>query len=151
MCMSCNTAKITKNKIILLSLLGIGLIVGIYFVFSTTNNPAVAAAVPALAAFAICPAMCAVMGGLMWVISRSSKKEAKSKEILKDEVMSSSGNNLGRTTDNSLLQQESMTNSKLLPKFNKDRVLHVTDDIALLSSQNLKEQKPASRNQSSNS
>jgi hypothetical protein len=65
--------------------------------------------------------------------------------------MSSSGNNLGRTTDNSLLQQESMTNSKLLSKFKKDRVLHVTDDIALLSCQNLKEQKPASRNQSSNS
>ncbi|MGH9976850.1 MAG: hypothetical protein ACRD8Z_13605 [Nitrososphaeraceae archaeon] len=145
--MSCNTGKLTKKKIILL---GIGLTVAIYFFFSTTNSPAVAAAVPALAAFAICPAMCAVMGGLMWVISRSSKgKEQRSP--LKDEVMSWSGNNLGQTTDNSLQQQESTTNSKLLSKFNKDRVLHVTDDIALLPSQNLEEQKPASRNRLSNS
>ncbi|MGH9984968.1 MAG: hypothetical protein ACRD8W_13545 [Nitrososphaeraceae archaeon] len=150
--MSCNTGKLTKNKIILLSLLGIGLTVGIYFVFSTTNNPAIAAAVPALAAFAICPVMCAVMGGLMWVISRSSKSKGKEqKSPLKDEGMSWSGNILGQATDNSLQNQESTTNSKLLPKFNKNRVLHITDDIAVLSSQNLEEQKPTTRNRLSNS
>ena len=107
---------------------------------------------PALAAFAICPAMCAVMGGLMWVMSRSSKNKGKErKNPLKDEVRSWSGNNLGQTTDDSLQQQESTTNPKLLSKFNKNRVLHVADDIALLSSQNLEEQKPTSRNRSPNS
>jgi hypothetical protein len=79
--MNCNTGKFTKKKIILLSLLGVGLTVGIYFVFSTTNNPAIAATVPALAAFAICPVMCAVMGGLMWMMNVPPKIKAKSKDI----------------------------------------------------------------------
>lgn len=60
---------------------GIAIIVGAigasittaYFAF-TTNNPTLAAAVPAILTFVICPAMCAAMGGTMWFVNRSKKK-----------------------------------------------------------------------------
>jgi hypothetical protein len=88
--MSCNTGRLTKKKILLLSLLVAGVTVGIYFIYSTTNNPAIAVAVPALAAFAICPAMCAIMGGLIWVMNRSSKNKGKDQShLLNDEESSS--------------------------------------------------------------
>jgi hypothetical protein len=151
--MNCNTGKFTKKKIILLSLLGVGLTVGIYFVFSTTNNPAIAATVPALAAFAICPVMCAVMGGLMWMMNRSSKNKGKEqRHLLKDEEMSSccSDTNVGHSANYKIQQQQELTaNSGLFSKFNKDTTLDVTGDNgdnALLSSHNLEKQNSASRN-----
>lgn len=149
MCMSCNTGRLTKKKIILLSLLVAGVALGIYFVFLTTNNPIIAAAVPAIAAFAICPAMCAIMGGLIWVMNRSSKNKGKDqRHLLNDEESSSccSDNSLGQTADYNIQQQESTTNSKLLSKSNNGGTTDVTDDIALLSSQNLGERKSAPKN-----
>jgi hypothetical protein len=149
MCMSCNTGRLTKKKIILLSLLVVGVTIGIYFVFLTTNNPIIAAAVPALAAFAICPAMCAIMGGLIWVMNRSSKNKGKDQiHLLNDEESSSccSDHGLGQTADYKIQQLESTTTSKLLFKSNNGSILDVTDDIALLSSQNLGERKSAPEN-----
>ncbi|MGH9983583.1 MAG: hypothetical protein ACRD8W_06460 [Nitrososphaeraceae archaeon] len=148
MCMSCNTGRLTKKKIILLSLLVVGVTIGIYFVFSTTNNPLIAAAVPALAAFAICPAMCAIVGGLIWMMNRSSKNKGKDqRHLLNDEESSShcSDNSLRQTADK-IQQQESTTYSKLLPKSNNGSITDITDDIALLSSQNLGERKSAPKN-----
>ena len=148
--MSCSIGKLTKKNIILLSLLGVGLTVGIYFVISTTNNTAIAAALPALAAFAICPVMCAVMGGLMWMMNRSSKYSGKEqRHLLKDGGMPSccSTDNLVKTTDYKMQQQREPTaNSKLFSKLNKDTTLDVTGDIALFSSPNLEEQKSTLRN-----
>jgi hypothetical protein len=148
--MNCNTGKLTKKKIILLSLLGVGLTVGIYFVFSTTNNPAISAIVPALAAFAICPVMCAVMGGFMWMMNRSSKNKGKEqRHLLEDEEMSSccSDTNVGRSANYKIQQQQELTaNSNLFSKFNKDTTLGDNGDNTLLSSQNLEKQKSASRN-----
>jgi len=149
MCMSCSTGRLTKKKIIVLSLLVVGVTIGIYFVFSTTNNPLIAAAVPALTAFAICPAMCAIMGGLIWVMNRSSRNKGKDqRHLLNDEESSyrCSDNSLGQTADYKIQQQESTTNSKLLPKSNNGGVTDITDDIALLSSQNLGERKSAPKN-----
>jgi hypothetical protein len=77
MCMSCSTGRITKKKIAIFSSLGILIVVGIYFAFITTNNPAVAAAVPALLSFAACPAMCMAVGGIMWFSSRFSRNKNK--------------------------------------------------------------------------
>jgi hypothetical protein len=151
--MNCNTGKFTKKKIILLSLLGVGLTVGIYFVFSTTNNPAIAATVPALAAFAICPVMCAVIGGLIWMMNRFSKNKGKElRHLLKDEEMSSccSDTNVDQSANYKIQQQQELTaNSGLFSKFNKDTTLDVTGDNgdnALLSSHNLEKQNSASRN-----
>lgn len=126
---------------------------GIYFVFSTTNNPAIAATMPALAAFAICPVMCAVMGGLMWMMNRSSKNKGKEQgHLLKDEEMSSccSDTNVGHSANYKIQQQQELTaNSGLFSKLNKDTTLDVTGDNgdnALLSSHNLEKQNSASRN-----
>jgi hypothetical protein len=149
MCMSCNTGRLTKKKIILLSLIVVGVTIGIYFVFLTTNNPIIAAAVPALAAFAICPAMCAIMGGLIWVMNRSSKNKGKDQKHLLNDAESSSccsDNSLGQTADYKMQQQESTTNSKLLSKSNNAGTTDITDDIALLSSPNLGERKSAPKN-----
>lgn len=149
MCMSCNTGRLTKKKIILLSLLVVGVTIGIYFVFSATNNPLIAAAIPALAAFAICLAMCAIMGGLIWVMNRSSKNKGKDqRHLLNDEESSSrcSDNSLGQTADYKIQQQESTTNSKLFSKSKNGGTTDITDDIALLSSRNLGGRKSAPKN-----
>jgi hypothetical protein len=77
MCMSCSTGRITKKKIAIFSSIGVLIVVGTYFAFITTNNPAVAAAVPALLSFAACPAMCVAVGGIMWLSSRFSRNKNK--------------------------------------------------------------------------
>ena len=78
MCMTCNTARFTKKKIILLSSLMLGVSAATYSVFIATNNAAIAAAVPAISVFAICPAMCAAVGGALWAMNRfSSKKDSE--------------------------------------------------------------------------
>lgn len=78
MCMSCNTEKLTtKKKIILFSSLGVGVAVVMYFVLTTTNNPALAVGIPTVLAFGICPLMCAAMGGAMWISMRFSKNKNK--------------------------------------------------------------------------
>jgi uncharacterized protein HemX len=78
MCMSCSTGRITKKKIaIFSSSIGVLIVVGTYFAFITTNNPAVAAAVPALLSFAACPAMCVAVGGIMWLSTRFSRNKNK--------------------------------------------------------------------------
>jgi len=73
MCMSCDSEKMsTKKKIIMFSFVGLVIATATYLVFITTNNPAIAAALPALVAFAACPLMCAAIGSLMWFSRRSS-------------------------------------------------------------------------------
>jgi hypothetical protein len=67
MYMSCSTGRITKKKIAIFSSIGFLIAVGTYFAFMTTNNPAVAAAIPALLSIAVCPAMCVAAGGVMWL------------------------------------------------------------------------------------
>jgi hypothetical protein len=74
--MSCSTGRITKKKITIFSCIGILIVVGTYFAFITTNNPAIVAAVPALS-FAACPAMCVAVGGIMWFSSRFSRNKNK--------------------------------------------------------------------------
>ena len=78
--MSCGSGKLTRKKVILYSALGAGATGGTYLAFTITNNPGLAAAIPLISAFAICPAMCAVMGGIMWIMSRSKNKDSKNKD-----------------------------------------------------------------------
>lgn len=73
MWMACDSGKMsTKKKIIMFSSMGLVIVTATYLVFTTTNNPAIAAALPALLSFATCPLMCAAVGGLMWFSHRSS-------------------------------------------------------------------------------
>jgi len=60
--------------------MGIVMATATYLIFTTTNNPAIAAALPALLSFAVCPLMCAAVGGLMWFSRRSSKSNDSHKE-----------------------------------------------------------------------
>jgi hypothetical protein len=48
--------------------------VGIAYI-SLTANPGATAAIPAVLAFAACPAMCAAMSGAMWLSRRFSKRK----------------------------------------------------------------------------
>lgn len=73
MCMSCNPGKTsTKRKVTIFSSVGLAAAITSYLIFTTTNNPAIASALPALLSFAACPLMCAVMGGIMWFSRHSS-------------------------------------------------------------------------------
>ena len=77
MYMSCyNTGRAGSNKkrmIAIISGAGVG-VAGISYV-SLAANPVAAAAVPAVLVFAACPAMCAAMGGAMWLSRRFSKRK----------------------------------------------------------------------------
>ncbi|MGI0008306.1 MAG: hypothetical protein ACRD92_01655 [Nitrosopumilaceae archaeon] len=74
--MACNIGKITKKKIIILSSIGAGIAVTMYFFFTITNNPAILVAILPLLIFAACPAMCAVCG-IKWLKNRFSKNKQK--------------------------------------------------------------------------
>jgi hypothetical protein len=79
---SCNTGKIkTKKKIIIFSSIGLGIAAATYLAFTTTNNPAVAAAIPALLSISVCPAMCAAVGGGIWLKNRFSKNKNKNNNV----------------------------------------------------------------------
>jgi hypothetical protein len=75
--MSCSTGRITKNRVVVFSSIGVLIVVGGYFGFTITTNPAVAAAVPALLSFAACPAMCVAVGGIMWLSNHFSRNKKK--------------------------------------------------------------------------
>jgi len=57
----------------IISRVGVG-VTGIAYV-SLVANPVAAAAIPAILAFAACPATCAAMGGAMWFSRRFSKRK----------------------------------------------------------------------------
>lgn len=75
--MACNTGKISKKKIALFSSIIVAMGATTYFIFSATNNPAIAATIPLILSFAACPAMCAGMGGIMWLMNRKKKSTEK--------------------------------------------------------------------------
>jgi hypothetical protein len=78
--MTCDTGKMsTKKKIIICSSIGLAIAASIYLVLTTTNNPAIATALPAVLTFAACPLMCGVMAGVMWLSRRSSRTKNKNK------------------------------------------------------------------------
>lgn len=75
MCMSCNLGKTSiKKKVTIFSFVGLSIAIATYLAFMTTNNPAIASALPALLSLAACPLMCAVIGGIMWFSRRSSTR-----------------------------------------------------------------------------
>jgi hypothetical protein len=86
--MSChNTGRAGSKKkrmIVIISGAGIG-VAGIAYV-SLLANPVAAAVIPAVLAFAACPAMCAAMGGAMWLSRCFSKKKKKSQAQVQQSV-----------------------------------------------------------------
>jgi hypothetical protein len=76
--MSCNSGKITKKRIIILSTLIIAIAATIYAVSVATNNFAILVASPLVLGFLACPLMCGIMGGAIWLMSKLSKNKEKS-------------------------------------------------------------------------
>lgn len=72
----------TKKRIAIFSSIGAGVGIASYAAF--TINPAFGAAVPGLLIFAPCPAMCAAMGGAMWLQKRLSKKRSATAAMIKE-------------------------------------------------------------------
>jgi hypothetical protein len=76
LCMSCHNMQggCSKKKMIAI-ISGAGIAAtGIAYV-SLAANPIAAALIPAVLAFTACPAMCAAMGGVMWLSRRFSKRK----------------------------------------------------------------------------
>ncbi len=63
-------------KVIFFSVIGIAIVGASYAVFTATNNGA-ALALSGILGFAACPAMCAVMGGGMWMASRFANRKSQ--------------------------------------------------------------------------
>jgi uncharacterized membrane protein YciS (DUF1049 family) len=68
-------------------------------------NPVAAAALPAVLAFAACSAMCAAMGGIMWLNHRFSKKKGNAQQIQQKQKTKKEVSNLESTTE----EQEKLT------------------------------------------
>jgi len=71
MCMSCRGSN--RKRIAIIAGAGAG-VAGIAYA-SLAASPISAAALPVVLAFAACPAMCAAMGGAMWLRKRFSKRK----------------------------------------------------------------------------
>jgi hypothetical protein len=76
--MNGGTGKIaTRKKLVIFSSIGVGVAAITYLAFITTNNPALAASVPAIFSLAACPIMCVGIGGAMVFMNRFSKNKNK--------------------------------------------------------------------------
>jgi hypothetical protein len=74
--MSCDLGKTsTKRKVTIFSFVGLAIAIATYLALISTNNPAIASALPVLLSLAACPLMCAVIGGIMWFSRRPSTKD----------------------------------------------------------------------------
>src|SRR5581483_3036750 len=96
MCMNCGNdsknnsqATFSKKRIAILSTMGAGLAGATYL--SVTVNPALGASIPTILAFAACPAMCAAMGGTMWLgrLFTKKKQSGKLNQDAKEELSNS--------------------------------------------------------------
>ena len=71
--------RFSKKRIAILSTIGASAAGAAYLYLNI--NPAIGATIPAVLAFATCPAMCAAMGGTMWLSRRFSKKKDKGQQM----------------------------------------------------------------------
>jgi hypothetical protein len=70
--MSCHSNN--RKRIAIIAGAGAGA-AGVITYISLAANPVAAAALPVVLAFAACPAMCAAMGGTMWLSRRFAKRK----------------------------------------------------------------------------
>lgn len=73
----CNIeGKNTKTKVIFFSVIVIAVGAASYAAFTAANNGS-ALALSGILGFAACPAMCAIMGGGMWIVSRFANRKSQ--------------------------------------------------------------------------
>lgn len=75
MCMSCNSGRMTRKRIVIFLIVGGGIAAGLYGISLATNNFAVLALSPLALGFFACPLMCGLMGGVIWLMARLSKRK----------------------------------------------------------------------------
>lgn len=81
MCMSCHGNN--RKRIAIIAGAGAGA-AGVITYASLAANPVAAAALPAVLVFAACPAICAAMGGIMW-LSRLMPKKKNTMMLLQEQ------------------------------------------------------------------
>jgi hypothetical protein len=91
MCMSCHGNN--RKRIAIIAGAGTGA-AGVITYASLAANPVAAAALPAVLAFAACPAMCATMGGAMWMSRRFKKRNNDNNSIMHTQPLNSNANEL---------------------------------------------------------
>lgn len=85
--MSCDKNKQTKKRILFFSIIGVGIGITSIFLLSYSNNNNLAIILPFLASFAICPAMCAMIGGGIWITNRLfGTKRQSSQQTSKENI-----------------------------------------------------------------
>jgi hypothetical protein len=101
----------SKNKRIIAIISGAAIAaIGIAYV-SLAANPVAAAVIPAILAFAACPAMCAAMGGAMW-LSRRFKKRNNNNNIMQTQSLNNNNVNELATKNLGVESQSGGDNSK---------------------------------------
>lgn len=70
---ACCNVRLTKKRVMAFAAMAIAVAATSYFVFTTTNSGTVLA-LSGVLGFAACPAMCAAMGGSMWLANRIGGK-----------------------------------------------------------------------------
>lgn len=90
--MACNNGglgRMNRKKIMVLSSVGAGIAAASYA--ALTLNPLAGVAAPLILAFVACPAMCATMGGVMWIRERMAKKKASSMAMAAEQTSKEHG------------------------------------------------------------
>lgn len=71
----CNNV-VTKRKLVIMSLIAIAIVSTFYFILASTSNISDSGlAIFSVLGFAACPAICAAIGGGMWVANRFTNKK----------------------------------------------------------------------------
>jgi len=112
-----NVGKITKKKIVALSVAASGIAAATYVGFTLTHNLAIATTVPALVSLVACPAMCVGMGGAFWLVRRFSGKNRNKDQIHESKEGENEDSSFCISDDK---RQEIRTNSTI-PKKKKRR------------------------------
>ena len=114
-----NVGKITKKKIVALSVAASGIAAATYVGFTLTHNLAIATTVPAVVSLAACPAMCVGMGGAFWLVRRFSGKNRNKDQIHESKEGENEDSSFCISDDK---RQEIRTNSTIPKRKNEDDI-----------------------------
>jgi hypothetical protein len=71
---ACCNVRLTKKRVLAFSAIGTAVAAASYFAFTATDSGTLLA-LSGVLGFAACPAMCAAMGGSMWLANRIGRKK----------------------------------------------------------------------------
>jgi hypothetical protein len=104
---------------------------GVITYVSLAANPVAAAALPVVLVFAACPAMCAAMGGVMWLSRRFSKR--KNQAQIQQPVVNSKEEAVEVKTESIDRNQQQLTYQQKRRKDKAAEQIHLQLVISLLA------------------